>query len=47
MSLNLENTLSDNRKEIETEVNDSGQTESMEESLGLLMDSFTNVVLAE
>jgi len=47
MSLNLETTLNDKRKDIETDVNDSGQAESMEESLGFLMDSFTNVVLAE
>lgn len=47
MSLNLENTLNDNRKDIEMNVNDSGQTESMEESLGLLMDSFAHVELVE
>lgn len=47
MSLNPENTLNDNRKDIEMNVNDSGQTESMEESLGLLMDSFAHVELVE
>lgn len=47
MSLNLENTLNDNRKDIEMNVNDSGQTESMEESLGLLMDSFAHVEFVE
>jgi len=47
MSLDLENTLNQNKKDIETDRNDSGSMESMEESLGLLMDSFTNVVLAE
>lgn len=47
MSLDLENTLNQNKKDIETDRNDSDQEESMEESLGLLMDSFTNVEFVE
>lgn len=47
MSLDLENTLSQNKKDIETDRNNSGNTESMEESLGLLMDSFANAEFVE
>jgi len=47
MSSDLETILDNNGKDVEMNAHDSGQTESMEESLGLLMDSFAHVEFVE